>query len=84
MATLAGDREVPRERRSVNGEFAACRAHLQVSDFAEMFNDAGKHVFFSGCLFQDSRFADSANSSKVFVAAAWKPHIGSWHAVKFG
>src|SRR5207245_8333662 len=40
----AGDGEVPRERRSVNGEFAACRLHIQVSDCAEMFNDAGTHV----------------------------------------
>lgn len=40
----AGDREVPRERRSVNGKFAASSTHFQVSDFSKMFNDAGKHV----------------------------------------
>ena len=47
----AGDREVPRERWSMNGKFAACRTHFHASDFAEMFNDAGKHVLFNGCLF---------------------------------
>jgi spermidine dehydrogenase len=48
----AGDREVPRERRSINGKFAARRTHLQVSDFAEMFNDAGKHVSLADASFK--------------------------------